>query len=373
MIVRLKALLYFIYMFLLTLVRGYMRWKRPANLGPGAHVYYGHDKIPERGEKTSGGIVKCQDLSREYPNTLQGSNILYLVSSALPPFPELLVWMAKRRGVKLVVNQNGVAIPAYHGNNLEPINGPRRYLLRHADHVIYQSGYCKRSADTFLTSEVHSSSILLNPVDVAQFPDKGRGLDGNGVVLLLAGSHGRFYRVQAALEVLRCLKAKGVEVRLEVIGRLAWKDSEEECVAEVLQYCEDAGVADVVSIGGPYSQDEAAVLYRRADILLHTQYNDACPRVVVEAMASGLPVVYSASGGVAELVGPDAGIGIAVPDDWNQIHLPDPEKMASGVVRVIGEYECYSKNARERVLGSLDVYGWMERHRELFESLHKNP
>ena len=61
---------------------------------------------------------------------------------------------------------------------------------------------------------------------------------------------------------------------------------------------------------------------RRADLLLHTKYNDPCPTVVLEAMASGLPVVYSASGGVPELVGEEAGVGIPAPFDWEHDHPP---------------------------------------------------
>lgn len=370
MIAQSKEIIYVTGMFLWTWFRGNLRWKAVDSLAEGISVYYGHDRIPLPNEKTSGGIVKCQDLSKVYPNKLTGANILYLVSSALPPFPELLIKTAKKRGVKLVVNQNGVAIPAYHGNKLEVINRPRRFLLRNADHVIYQSLYCKLSSDTFLTKDISSFSILPNPVDTTQFSCKEEGLCKSIPVLLLAGSHGRFYRVKAAVDALRCLKEQGIEARLKIIGRLSWKTSVEQCVSETLQCC--AGLKECVEIIGPYSQNEAAALYRTADILLHTQYNDACPRVVVEAMASGLPVVYSDSGGVGELVGTDAGIGIPVPKDWNTIHLPNPAEMAQGVAAVLEDYRHYSRKARERAASSLDVRTWLQRHTILFENLRKN-
>ena len=49
------------------------------------------------------------------------------------------------------------------------------------------------------------------------------------------------------------------------------------------------GLEDAVELLGPYTQAEAPALMRRADLLLHTKYNDPCPTVVLEAMASGLP------------------------------------------------------------------------------------
>ena len=53
------------------------------------------------------------------------------------------------------------------------------------------------------------------------------------------------------------------------------------------------------------------------------------PTVVLEALASGLPVVYSASGGTPELVGDDAGVGVPAPLDWEQDHPPAPEALAA--------------------------------------------
>ena len=52
-------------------------------------------------------------------------------------------------------------------------------------------------------------------------------------------------------------------------------------------------------------------MLRRAHVLLHTKVNDPCPTAVIEAMACGLPVAYPASGGTVELVGDEAGIGVA--------------------------------------------------------------
>ena len=80
--------------------------------------------------------------------------------------------------------------------------------------------------------------------------------------------------------------------------------------AELKNFQQGIGVAERVEFLGPYSQLEAPHILRRGHVLLHTKYNDPCPTAVIEAMACGVPVVYSSSGGVPELVGQEAGIGV---------------------------------------------------------------
>jgi len=117
---------------------------------------------------------------------------------------------------------------------------------------------------------------------------------------------------------------------------------------------------------GTYTQEEAPTLIRRADILLHPKYNDPCPTVVLEALASGLPVVYSASGGTPELVD-DAGIGIAAPPDWDQDHPPAPEHLVDAVLAAAASREELAAAARRRA-ERFDLQPWLARHRELFEA-----
>lgn len=334
-------------------------------------VFYGHDHIPRLTENASGGIIKCQDLSTLFPNTPKGANILYLVSSALPMFPSAMVRYAKRNGVKVIVNQNGVAFPAYHGHRCEIINRPRRQLLEMADYVIYQSRYSLESSNRFLGNYKGPSTVLHNPVNTSIFIPCLRKRDLKRPVLLLAGSHRHEYRVKTAIQVLAQLRNGQLDARLRIAGRLAWNLSVEKCKEGLLSMCDQLGVLSAVEICGEYGQNDAGALFHGADILLHTQYMDCCPRLVVEAMACGLPVVYSASGGVPELVGEDAGIGIPVQKDWNCINVPDPVQMADGVVRVLESYEKHSVMARKRAVKQFDVVHWLDKHREIFSSVMK--
>lgn len=132
-------------------------------------VFYGYDSLPTSEDVASGGIVKTQDLQKKFPNTPDSPNILYLISSALPSYAPRMAQWAKQAGAKVVLNQNGVAYPAWHGAGWETTNKFMREVLQYADYVFYQSNFCKLGADRFLGLRENNYEILYNPVDTLFF------------------------------------------------------------------------------------------------------------------------------------------------------------------------------------------------------------
>lgn len=351
-----------------TLPRDLRRWPRPA-AGGAPRVFYGFDRLPGPQEFGSGGIIKAQDLQTRFPNTPRGANVLYLISSSLPQFAPRLARLARRAGVKVVLNQNGVGYPGWLPVGWREHNRPMRQVLELADHVVYQSRFCRETADRFLAPFHGNSEVLLNPVDTTVFSPAPADPAPGRFVILLAGSHHFEYRVRVALEAFALLRRHLPEARLLVAGRYVWQSDPAAALAEARGLAARLGIGEAVEFEGPYRQTEAATLLRRAHVLLHTKYADPCPRLAAEALACGLPVVYSASGGLPELVGDAAGIGLPAPCDYEQDHAPEPEALAEALQTVAAQWPAFSTAARRRALAALDVQPWLQRHAELFQRL----
>ena len=343
------------------------RWLSIVRSTPAAdevRVYYGRDRVPLRDELTHGGAIKLQTLTDAFPNAPRDFNVLYLVSSAWADDAGMLVRLARRRGARVVVNQNGVAYQAWHGPGYERVNAPRARILHAARHVVYQSEFCKLSADRFYGERQGSWEVLHNPVATGRFTPASRVATAR-LTLLLGGSQYQSYCVQRALATLARLPDR---FHLIVTGELTWHPDRNRCRREAAALMRAHGLDGRVEFTGPYRQQDAPDLFRRADILLHTKYNDPCPTIVLEAMACGLPVAYSASGGTPELVGPDAGIGIPAPLDWDRDHPPDPAHLAAAVEELGTRLGDFAAAARARA-ELFDAQPWLERHRDLFEEL----
>lgn len=332
-------------------------------------VFYGHDHVPTAEEEAYGGMVKCQRMQRSLPNNLNRFNILYMVNNWRPKDWEALLWLARRKNAKIVCNQDGVAYPGWCQTGWERKNTAMATFLHAADYVLYQSQFSKLSTDRFLGEPKAPWEILYNAIDTNAFTPASSDPDRHRLVLLLGGNQHSYYRIETAIHTIAALKNHYSDVGLLITGRLCWIPDEAEAYRVTGQLIAELGLTDNIEFIGSYKQREAPDILKKAHILLHTKYNDPCPELVLEAMASGLPVVYSASGGTPELVGADAGIGIPVELSWENAFPPDPEALADAVLRVAEHRKTYAEAARQRAVDKFDLQPWLQRHREVFERL----
>lgn len=124
------------------------------------------------------------------------------------------------------------------------------------------------------------------------------------------------------------LVADGIDISLDVIGPtigLIGDDEREALRREAGQL----GVADRVNLPGPVPLDRLMAMYRDYDVfILPTQPGEGIPRVLLEAMANGVPIVTTAVSGITGLIAHEAN-GLLIPDASSESVARAIERLAT--------------------------------------------
>ncbi len=187
-------------------------------------------------EFTHGGSVKLTYLAESFPHHFPSASLLYAVSSVGHPLRASILDLAKRRGLKVIVNQNGVAFPAWDGENYAESNRDMKTVIGFADFIIYQSRFCKTSAERYISPPDVPSEIIYNPVDIRLFTPDACSKKPDELTLLLGGNQYEKYRLELALQTLKALHRDVPNAKLIVTGNL-WlpHDEAEEWTAATIK------------------------------------------------------------------------------------------------------------------------------------------
>lgn len=132
------------------------------------------------------------------------------------------------------------------------------------------------------------------------------GIDDDTVLLLIVAHNFVLKGVPTLLRVMGRLAARGRPVHLAVVGGKRVRRYERAAAR--------LGAADAITFTG--TVHDTVPFYAAADVYVHPTFHDTCSLVVLEALASGLPVITSRLNGAAELI--SEGVeGYVVPDPAN--------------------------------------------------------
>lgn len=154
-----------------------------------------------------------------------------------------------------------------------------------------KTGVWGRGVDAELFSPLRRSEAL-----------RARLLGGGDLLLLSVGRVSHEKRLEVLLDAFRRVRDETPGARLAIAGDGPAREGLE------------AGAPDGVEFVGQLHGEELAALYASADVFCFPSTTDTFGQVILEAAASGLPVVAAAAGGAAELVR-HGRTGLLVPPD----------------------------------------------------------
>lgn len=179
----------------------------------------------------------------------------------------------------------------------------------------------KRYPPSSKTFSTYYSSIELPDDWFVEVP-RQRTIVGN-IKLVSVGAMDQMYKGYDILfEAIRHVRERGFDVSLDIVGDGRYRDSLEQ-LARAL------GVGEHIHFAGRVPMGAGVRAYLdAADIFVLASRTEGLPRVVIEAMARGLPCVASGVGGVPELLGHD-----------DMVFEPSPIAFANKLMEVISNDE----------------------------------
>ncbi len=120
--------------------------------------------------------------------------------------------------------------------------------------------------------------------------------DPRALRLLFAAHNFKLKGLQYVFPALAEIRRSGIDATLVVAG--------DGPVSQFRRLASRSGVEALVRFMGAVDQDRLAAIYRESDALVHPTFYDPFPRVIVEALASGCPVVTTRRCGAAEIITP---------------------------------------------------------------------
>ena len=147
-------------------------------------------------------------------------------------------------------------------------------------------------------------TVLPNAVPVDGFPLGAAG-DRRPGELLYVGSRKASKGIETLLRAVADIRIRRPDVHLRLIGPAGQPADEARWQALIAELA----IADAVSIEPVAPRDAIAAAMRQATVFVHASPHETFGMVAAEALASGLPVAATPSGGVDEIVGRDGRFG----------------------------------------------------------------
>ena len=198
------------------------------------------------------------------------------------------VWMAALRGVPVVVNYRG----GEAGTFLDRAGAVVRFTMRRASLLVLPSGFL---LEVFARHGM-PGRIVPNIIDLTRFrPADPPQPPGTAPHLVVGRNLEALYGNDVALRAFALVAARFPAARLTLAGAGPEAPALESLARQL-------GVSDRICFAGRLDRDQMAALYRDAHLMLNASRVDNMPNALLEALASGLPIVSTRAGGIPFIV-----------------------------------------------------------------------
>jgi glycosyltransferase involved in cell wall biosynthesis len=247
------------------------------------------------------------------------------------------LWVAWLRGRPVVVNYRGGEAECFLARSSRLV----RFSLCRARIVAVPSGFLRQ---VFAGHGV-AVEVVPNIVDLNLFRPRALPAElPDSPHIVVTRNLKAIYDNETAIRALAIVRRTVPACRMSIAGTGAE-------LGRLRQVAVECGVAGAVAFLGRLEREAIAALYQTADVALNPSRVDNMPNSLLEALASGVPVVSTDVGGVPYMV----------ENGRNALLVPpqDPQAMAEGVARLLRD-RGLARRLASAGLANVGQFGWPE-------------
>lgn len=217
-------------------------------------------------------------------------------------------WLCYRTARKLpyIISLRGSDVPGQHARlKLDyKIFGPVfRIIWKNAAALVACSEGLKERALRFLPSV--SIDVIPNGVELDRFCPVRSQKQGDVLRLLTVGRLSVTKRVEMLIEAVKILHDRGRQIHFTIVGGGGLEPQLRQIVSQ-------RNISSIIEITGRIGSEKMPQVYRQNDIFISATMQEGMSNAMLEAMASGLPIVTTPCEGMEELM---ADNGIIIEDE----------------------------------------------------------
>ncbi|RJQ27206.1 glycosyltransferase [Candidatus Parcubacteria bacterium] len=249
-----------------------------------------------------------------YSNKIDGDEDILFTNSWILPHNFIYKAKNKNKKLKVVHRIDGSGKDYGRTGNADDIQSKINKL---ADLTVFQSHYGKYATREKYHIIKNDGPVIYNPVDIDLFSPDGEKIEYS-------------YKIKICCATFSTNPKKGKDI----IYDLAATNKDYDFI--LCGRYDDAPLKNNIHPLGILNKRHLASVFRSCDLFVFPSQNETCPNVVLEAMSSGLPIVYHPSGGTHEIV--------------NNCGLPLQSNFREIVSIILNKKKEFSAQARNRCI-----------------------
>ena len=246
------------------------------------------------------------------------------------------VWIAKLRGVPTVINYRGGEAETFFSKSFKYV----KPTLNASSRIVIPS----RFLEEVFSKRGVKTQIIANIIDLDRFNVTQNKSKGFSPHLLVSRNLELIYDNETAIRAFNEVTTSYPNARLTIAGTGPELENLQSLVKQL-------GLSEQVIFTGRVDTQQMPALYQSADVMLNPSRVDNMPNSILEALASGVPVVTTNVGGIPYMVEHESTALMVEPEDYKAV--------ASAIRKVLEDKQC-QQNLVNAGLALVKQFAWSE-------------